>query len=444
MLLAGDVMPSRSLSVFDETEFLQLVDLIRGADLAFANLETTVRERHEGTPNFTQGTPMTTPPRLLDGLAWMGFDLVSCANNHATDYGTGGVLATLAHLQRAGIPCAGAGATLAEARAPAYVDTPTGRVALVAATSFFRPWNRAADQRPDAPGRPGINPLAFATRYDVDEDAFRALRRVSDQLGLTQERARHRAQFYSASEVPPDDDDSLELLGARFRRAKAFSVTTEVSRADAEANLRWIREARRQADWVIFSFHSHEFGPAARLGANTDVEMEEPAQFAAEFARAAIDAGADVVAGHGPHLTLGVEIYQGRPILYSLGNFVFQNDTVDVFPAESYARFGLGHDATPADFLDARTGNDTRGFPAAPEFWEGIAATCDFRGRALAELRLHPLDLGFGRPRAQRGRPVLAQGDAAQRILRRVQRLSARHGAEVAIDGASAVVRVSH
>jgi poly-gamma-glutamate capsule biosynthesis protein CapA/YwtB (metallophosphatase superfamily) len=442
MLLAGDVMPSRRLAGFNEIDFVRLVDTVRAADVAFANLETTVRERDEGAPNFTQGTPMTTPPRLLDDLKWMGFDLLSCANNHATDYGTGGVLATLAHLDAAGLPCAGAGANLAQARAPAYLDTPAGRVALVAATSFFRPWNRAADQRPDAPGRPGINPLAFATRYEVDADAFRALRRVSDELGLTQERARHRAQFYSASELPPDDEDSLELLGARFRRGKNFSVSTEVNRADADANLRWIREAKRQADWVIFSFHSHEFGSAGRLSATTDVDMEEPAQFATEFARAAVDAGADVVAGHGPHLTLGVEIYKGRPILYSLGNFVFQNDTVDVFPAESYARFGLGHDATPADFLDARTGGDTRGFPAAAQFWEGFAATCEFRGRTLAELRLHPLDLGYGRPRAQRGRPVLAGGEVADRILRRVQRLSARHGAEVAIDGATAFVSV--
>ena len=442
MFLVGDVMPSRSLSAYDELDYLRLVDMVRGADVSFANLETTVRERHEGTPNFTQGTPMSTPPRLLDDLKWMGFDLLSCANNHATDYGTDGVLASMAHLGRAGIACAGAGANLAQARAPAYVDTPAGRVALVAATSFFRQWNRASDQRPDATGRPGINPLAFTNQYEVDEDAFRALQRISDGLGLTQERARHRAQFYSASEMPPENEDSVELFGARFRRAQGFSVTTEVSRADAEANLRWIREAKRQADWVIFSFHSHEFGAAGRLSATTDVQMEEPAQFVTDFARAAVDAGADVVAGHGPHLTLGVEIYKDRPILYSLGNFVFQNDTVDVFPSEAYGRFGLGHEATPADLLDARTGNDSRGFPAAREFWESFVATCEFRGRTLSELRLHPIDLGYGRPRAQRGRPVLASGEVAQGILRRVQQFSVRHGAQVAINGGSAVVSV--
>jgi len=442
LLLAGDAMPSRRLDVFAEPAWQQLVDLVRGADCAFANLETVVRERHEGVPNFTQGTPMTTPPAGLRDLASMGFDLLSCANNHATDYGTEGVLATLAHLRAAGLPAAGAGASLAQARAPAYADTPAGRVALVAATSFFRPWNRAADQRPDAPGRPGINPLGFQTRYQVDAEAFRALKRVSDGLGFTQERVRHRSQFYSASEVPPEDEDSIELLGARFRRGDAFALATQVNAADAEANLRAIREARRQADWVIFSFHSHEFGPAGRLAATTEVELDEPAGFAVEFARAAIEAGADVVAGHGPHVTLGIEIHRGRPILYSLGNFIFQNDTVDVFPAESYGRFGLGHEATPADFLDARTGHDTRGFPALREYWESFVASCEFRGDRLAALRLHPLDLGHGRRRSERGRPMPAQGEVAQRVLARVQRQSALHGTGITIHGDTALVRL--
>src|SRR4051812_7856456 len=176
MLLAGDAMPSRRLTPFDEPDYLAVVELIRGADVAFANLETTVRTRDEGAPGWTQGTPMTTPPALLDDLKWMGFDLLSNANNHATDYGTGGLLATLAHLRKAGLPCAGAGETWAQARAPTYADTPAGRVGLVAATSFFRPWNRAADQRPDAPGRPGINPLGFSSQYTVDAATFAALK----------------------------------------------------------------------------------------------------------------------------------------------------------------------------------------------------------------------------------------------------------------------------
>jgi hypothetical protein len=94
------------------------------------------------------------------------------------------------------------------------------------------------------------------------------------------------------------------------------------------------------------------------------------------------------------HVTLGLEIYRNRPIFYSLGNHILQNDTVDVYPAEAYSFFGLGHDATPADFLDARGGNGTRSFPAFREYWESFVAVCEFRGRRLTELCLHPVDLG--------------------------------------------------
>jgi poly-gamma-glutamate synthesis protein (capsule biosynthesis protein) len=441
--MVGDAMLSRALKPYGEPDYLALAKLLGSADVTFANLESTVREPHEGVPNFTQGTPMTTPPALLEDLKWMGIDVVSVANNHTTDYGVPGILATLDHLKRAGIPASGAGRTLLEARRPTYLDTPAGRVAVVSATSFYRPWNRAADSRADCAGRPGINPLGFSTSHTVDDASLAALRRISDELGLTQERVRHRSMFYSASEVPADDPDSVMLLGTRFRRSEHFGTSTRVDASDAEANLRWIREARKQADWVIFSFHNHDFGEAGRLTATTDVELEEPAAFMTQFAHAAIDAGAHAVVGHGPHLTLGAEIYKGCPILYSLGNFIFQNETIDAFPAEAYGRFGLDAAATPSQFLDARTGNDTRGFPASPEFWESFAALCEFEEGRLSAVRLYPLVLGHGLPRAQRGRPVLARGEAAQRILARVARLSRQFGTEIAIEGDCGVIRVA-
>lgn len=435
MALVGDAMIARALRPHQEPDFLGLAQVLQSADVTFANLETTVREVHEGWANFTQGTPMTTAPELVDELRWMGVDLVSLANNHSTDYGPTGLVACMEHLRALRMPFAGAGRTLMEARKPVYVDTARGRVALVAATAFFRPWNRAADSRPDSPGRPGISPLGFSTSYTVDEAALAALRRASDALGLTQERVRHRAQFYSASEAPADDADSLVFLGSKFVRGAEAAVTTRANRDDAQDILRWITEARSQADWVIFSFHNHEFGSAGRLTAPTDVGLEEPARFALDFGRQAVEAGADVVVGHGPHLVMGAEIHRGRPIFHSLGNFIFQNEAIGAFPAEAYGRFGLGPAAMPSEFLDARTGKDTRGFPASPEFWHGCAATCEFDGGRLSAVRLHPLDLGHGRPRAQRGRPLLARGAVADAILGRIERLSAPYGTRFTRDG---------
>jgi poly-gamma-glutamate capsule biosynthesis protein CapA/YwtB (metallophosphatase superfamily) len=429
--LAGDTMLTRKLTPFKEERFMALRDILRGADTAFANLEGTVHDWDEGTPGITQGTFMTTEPKLLEDLKWLGINMVSCANNHAFDYGEGGVLANIKHLDGAGLVNAGTGKNLAEARAPGYLDTLNGRVALIATTATFRQWNQAGEQRPDLRGRPGINPLGFETTHHVDPAAFEQLQRISRELGFEKSHERARKHFYSDKEIPDANSAELSLMGHRYVRGEGFSIATRVSERDLEDNLRWLREARRQADWVVVSVHCHEFGGATLLTAATRAELEEPADFVIDFAHLAIDAGADVVVGHGPHFPLGIEIYKERPILYSVGNLIFQNETVGFFPADAYERFDLDLKATPSDFLDARTNGGKKGHPSDPAYWENMFAVCEFNKGRLKEIRIYPIDQGFGRPRPQRGRPVLAEGEVAQRVIERVIRLSRRYGTRV-------------
>jgi poly-gamma-glutamate synthesis protein (capsule biosynthesis protein) len=442
MVLAGEVMPSRRLTPFTEPDYVAAIELIRAGDVAFTNLETVVRLRDEGTPAFTRGTPMTTAPTLLEDLKWMGFNLMSTANNHMGDFGPDGAVATIEHLRRANLTFAGSGYNLGEARMPGYLDTKTGRVGLVAATTIFKPGEQAAAQRPDTVGRPGVNPVRFTTTYTVDDAAMAALDHIARALGLAQDNTRARQSFFSATEFPEDTAETLNFLGAEFHRGATFDRATQVNPHDAEANLRAIREARRQADWVLFSLHNHEYGAQGRTTAPTRMQMEMPAEFVIELSRAAIDAGADAVVGHGMHVTAGVEIYKGKPIFYSLGNHILQNDTIEMVPAEGYERFGLDMNATPADFLDARNGNGTRSFAAYTEFWETVTATCVYTAGKLTALRLHPIDLGFRLPRAQQGRPILAHGETAHRILDRVIRLSRNHGTTIELDGDTAIVRL--
>jgi poly-gamma-glutamate synthesis protein (capsule biosynthesis protein) len=429
--LAGDTMLTRKLTPFKEKKFLELREILRGADAAFANLEGTVHTWDEGTPGITQGTFMTTEPKLLEDLKWLGINLVCCANNHAFDYGENGVLANIRHLDEAGIVHAGTGKNLAEARAPGYLDTPNGRVALIATTAAFRQWNQAGEQRPDLRGRPGINPLAFETTYRVDKAVFEQLQRASRELGFEMSKERARKHFYSDKEIPDDKAAELVLLGNRYVMDQGFSIATKANPRDLNDNLRWIREARRQADWVVVSAHCHEFGGKALLTANTRAELEEPADFVADFAHQVIEAGADIFVSHGPHFPLGIEIYQGRPIFYSVGNLIFQNETVGFFPADAYERFDLDLKATPSDFLDARTSGGKKGHPSEPAYWENMFAVCDFRKRTLKEIKIYPIDQGFGRPRPQRGRPVLAEGEVAHRVIERVTRLSQRYGTKI-------------
>ncbi|MGE5216868.1 MAG: CapA family protein [Chloroflexota bacterium] len=440
--LAGDTMLTRKLTPFREKRFLDLREILRGADAVFANLEGTVHTWDEGTPGITQGTFMTTEPKLLDDLKWLGVNMVSCANNHAFDYGEGGVLANLKHLDAAGLAHAGTGRNLAEARAPAYLDTPHGRVALIAATATFRPWNQAGEQRPDLRGRPGINPLAFQTTYHVDAAAFDQLKRVSRELGFEKSHERARKHFYSDKEIPDAKAEELTLLGNRYLTAERFSIETKVNERDLQDNLRWIREARRQADWLVVSVHCHEFGGASLLTAASRAELEETAGFVTRVAHQAIDEGADIFVGHGSHFPMGIEIYQGKPIFYSVGNFIFQNETVGFFPADAYERFDLDLRATPSDFLDARTAGGRKGHPAEPAYWENMFAHCDFRGGKLRDIKIYPIDQGFGRPRPQRGRPMLAEGEVAERVIDRVTRLSQRYGTKISRRGDVGVVEL--
>jgi poly-gamma-glutamate synthesis protein (capsule biosynthesis protein) len=431
LALAGDTMLTRKLTPFKEERFLALRKILTGCDAAFANLEGTVHTWEEGTPGITQGTFMTTEPSLLEDLKWLGINLVSCANNHAFDYGEDGVLANLKHLRKAGIAHAGTGKNLTAARAPGYLDTPNGRVGLIAATAAFRPWNQAGEQRPDLRGRPGINPLGFQTTYGVDGAAFAQLQRISRELGFEKSTERARKHFYSDKEIPDAQSAELSLLGARYVGGEGFSIATQVNERDLQDNLRWIHEARRQADWLIVSGHCHEFGGPSLLTASTRAELEETADFMNKFAHQAIDEGADVFVGHGSHFPMGVEIYKGKPIFYSVGNFVFQNETVGFFPADAYERFDLDLRATPSDFLDARTNGGKKGHPSDPAYWENMFAVCKFTKNKLQEIHIHPIDQGFGRPRPQRGRPLLAEGEVAQRVIDRVARLSRRYNTKV-------------
>src|SRR5215211_6973511 len=78
-----------------------------------------------------------------------------------------------------------------------------------------------------------------------------------------------------------------------------------------------VRNAAALSDYVIISIHAHEGGGGTA-----------PAEFVTNFAHAMIDAGAAVFVGHGPHYLRGIEVYRGKPIFYSLGDFIFQNETL--------------------------------------------------------------------------------------------------------------------
>jgi D-tyrosyl-tRNA(Tyr) deacylase len=92
---------------------------------------------------------------------------------------------------------------------------------------------------------------------------------------------------------------------------------------DLAAASQLIAQAKAQSDYVVVTFHGGAEGDDAVFhGNSSEVFLGEDRGNAVAFSRAAIDAGADLVVGHGPHVLRAIECYQGRPIFHSLGNFI--------------------------------------------------------------------------------------------------------------------------
>ena len=414
LALTGDSIITQRISPFKEPEFTGVMDLVRGADAAFTNLETLFHDYEAPPAHESGGTWMRTDPPILKDLVWAGFDLVSRANNHAGDFGALGAQITSRYVREAGLVEAGLGNSLREAREAKFLETPRGRIALISAASTFTPSSRAGNTRGDMPARPGLSPLRFTTTYIVTPERLADLKRVATEL--------------SGQAAPAGD--TLNFGGRRYVSGPIPGQRTEPNQQDLDEIARVVRSAATLSNLVIVSLHCHEGG----------VNRSVPADFIPIVARAMIDAGADVFVGHGPHVLRGVEIYKGKPILYSLANFVFQNETLLRMPADSYEEYSLGDAAQAADYLDARYDKDRRSFPAEREYWDSVVATTKWEGRKLVELQLHPITLGYQTSRVDRGRPRLAGGADAARILEMMTTRSKAFGATVVVRGGVGIV----
>src|SRR5690606_1943383 len=114
--------------------------------------------------------------------------ITAFANNHTLNYGEHGCMKTVEVLEELGFPCAGAGANLAAARRPAFLDTPAGRVGLVGCASTFATGQRAGAQAPGVPGRPGLTPQRSETLFVVDQEHMDAIQRFAERTGAEKSR----------------------------------------------------------------------------------------------------------------------------------------------------------------------------------------------------------------------------------------------------------------
>lgn len=413
--LVGDLIYLRPMSSTIAAQQPGVVAALNSADLAFGNLETNIfdLDSFEGAPQAESGgTWLFAQPQVAQDIRALGFDMVSLANNHAADWGVEGLLATMSHLDASGLVHAGAGRTMSSARLPSYVDAPLGRVALVSATATFTTMSPAADPLGMVPGRPGVSTLEVSPVAKVSPAEYDRITRLASS-----------APFRWNRLFP----DSVMLMGGDFVKDDSLSdgelrVDWSVEARDRLEILSSVRQAAENANFVVFSFHTHEPSNAST----------QPAPFAVEIAHAAVEAGADVVVCHGPHQLRGIEIYKGAPIFYSLGNFATMGNSLDAIPQTTYDVCGVDStgDATVPEILNAFA----EVVFGDPNIQESAIAVCRFHDGVLRSIELTPLDLGIGAFGAQKGIPTIAADDMTSRIAHRLEEMSAAFGVSTRVN----------
>lgn len=418
-IATGDLFMTRRIPEAGYAGFQELRDCILSHDVRFNNLEMTFHNCEGYPAAVSGGTWAMADPVMLDDVKRFGFNIFNTANNHSGDYSHGGLLATIAHLKERNMIFSGTGATLGEASKPCYLETPNARVALISVNgSTDLPASAAGAQTADLPGRPGLNPLRINKIYHLDPKHFAMAKELVAVSGVNMAVERSIRNGYKT----PFPEGKLPMGGINFVLDDHNWIESTPHKQDMARILGEIREARRQADVVLVSIHTH---------VNDTYETNIPGQFLQTFGRACIDAGATAMLGHGPHELQGIEIWGGGVIFYSLGNFLFQTETVEFQPWDAYNNRNMPLDTKVGAYMDDRSKNNTVGYNVQEWIWKAVMGAFTMEEGKLTQVQLYPIDLGQNLPRGRKGVPVMT-GD--EHTLQYLQTLSEPYGTKIRIE----------
>lgn len=419
VIATGDMFITRRIAKDGYEGFEQVRDCIMEHDVKFSNLEMTFHNQ-EGYPAAASGgTWAMMEPEALDDIQRFGFNLYNTANNHSGDYGQEGVMATIRHLKARDMIFSGTGKHLADASKPCYLETRKGRVALISISSSFSDSSRAGGQSHELWGRPGLNPLRHSVRYHVDKEHYAMVEELVKVTKVNAEKEFSIRNGYSN----PFPQGTLPFGNAgMFVLDDSNWIESIPNEQDMKRVMEEIAEARKQADYVFVSFHGHE----------TDEEdTTVPAMFLETFSKACIDAGADVIIGHGPHELRGIEIYKGKVIFYSLGNFLFETETVSLQPYDAYINRGMPLDTKVGSYMDNRSKNGTVGYGVLENIWRAVMGAWTMEDGKVTQVQLYPITLGLNDKRPFKGLPRMSEDE---KTLEYLQQLSDRYGTKIRIE----------
>jgi poly-gamma-glutamate synthesis protein (capsule biosynthesis protein) len=378
----GDLLYSSPLADVGAAGLSDLIALWSSADLTVANLEVPLYD-----PNSEHAYPngpylVAAPFSLAGDIRRLGVDVVTLANNHSTDFGPSGLREMLDVLDRASLTHAGAGSSLREARSASIKIVNGVRVATVSVASTFKHNSGALDPSYGLGARAGISTLRHrpSTGHDSDVTYFE-----------------------------PNLFDEHEVLQA-------------------------VSTARAEADVVVFALHGHENDG----GYGQDDETAYAADFLVKLFRRAVDAGADIVFGGGPHSLRGVEIYRSKPIFHGLG-VVFLNAEILLTPDDHTDVYGV----TPGEEVARAQAQAVPGGSNPRSWYDGFTAELVVEDGGFTSVLLHPFEIEDDREDPEYGIPRPASAAAAQRILSSVQSVSERYSTKIEIMGTRGEIRLN-
>ena len=231
-----------------------------------------------------RGHGTNSEARNLPAVKSAGFDVVSLSNNHTLDWGPEVLADTLAQMREAALPYVGAGNNIEEARRPVILERKGTKVGFLAYSSVH-PKGYEAEK-----DKPGLAPVRVWTIYE----------QTDYQPG-----------------TPP-------------------RIVTISYKEDIEAMVADIRRLKEQVDVVIVSTHWGQH-----------IIPRVIPMYCFDIGHAAIDAGADIILGCHTHICKGIEMYRGKPIFYSTGNFATEigpsqiNKCGGKFAHELVEKYGL-------------------------------------------------------------------------------------------------------
>jgi poly-gamma-glutamate capsule biosynthesis protein CapA/YwtB (metallophosphatase superfamily) len=253
-----------------EVLFERTRNYIRSADVSFGQLEKCLSK--SGTQQLYLNKSLgRTDPRVAGVIADAGFKVLSFASNHTMAFSSEGLTDTLENLSAAGVKVIGAGSDIAAARQPAVFEVNGTRIGILAYCSVVPRGFEAGEHRP------GLAPVRVRT-------------------------------FYEQRDWQPGTPPRIVTI--------AYPEDVEAMAAD-------IRALRPHVDALVVSHH---------WGVHVVPALIADYQF--DVGRASIDAGADLVVGHHPHILKGVEVYRGKVILYSIGAYAQEHPRRDVVGTE--------------------------------------------------------------------------------------------------------------